>query len=139
MPLARRSIFGILALLGVLVFSGCSEIGIPIETPTPPSGIRGVVLLGPTCPGGPDPGANDPVPCVTPYAASLVILDSEGARVQNVTSDADGKFQVELPPGEYVVTPATGADTYPIAQPVSVTVSAGAYVDVQINYDTGIR
>lgn len=118
---------------------GCSEIGIPIPTATPPSGIRGTVLLGPTCPGGQDPGANDPVPCVTSYAAMLVILNSDGVRVTEVSSGADGKFQVDLPPGEYVVTPVSGADTYPIAQPVSVTVSSGGFVDVEINYDTGIR
>ena len=126
-------------VLAAVFVVGCSEIGIPIPTATVPSGIRGVVLLGPTCPIGEDPGADDPVPCVTPYVASLVILDSEGARVQNVTSATDGRFQVDLPPGEYVVTPATGADTYPIAQPVSVTVLPGAYVDVESNYDTGIR
>ena len=70
------------ALAALMVFVvGCSEIGIPIPTATPPSGIRGTVLLGPTCPGGQDPGANDPVPCVTSYAATLVILDSDGVRV----------------------------------------------------------
>ncbi len=139
MSLPRRLAFLILALLGVLIFTGCSEIGIPIETPTPRSGIRGTVLLAPTCAGGGDPGAYDPVLCVTPYAATLVVLDTEGARVAQITSGPDGKFQVDLPPGEYVVTPATGADTYPIAQPVSVTVSTGQYAEVEINYDTGIR
>ena len=130
----------LLALTCLTMFvMGCSEIGIQIPTATPPSGIRGTVVLGPTCPVSTDPGADDPVPCLTPYAASLVILDSEGGRVQSVTSGNDGKFQVDLPPGEYVVTPVTGADTYPIAQPVSVTVGPGAYVDVEINYDTGIR
>jgi hypothetical protein len=122
----------------MLVVAGCSEIGIPIETPTPPSGIRGTVVLGPLCPGGPEPGANDPVPCLTPYAASLVVTDSEGAVVARLSSGGDGTFQVDLPPGDYVVTPATGADTYPIAQPVSVVVSTG-FAEVEINYDTGIR
>ena len=131
----QRLLIACLALVAV----GCSEIGIPIETPTPPSGIRGTVVLGPTCPGPVEPGENPPVACLTPYAASLVVTDSEGAPVVRVTSSADGKFQVDLPPGEYVVTPATGADTYPIAQPVSVTVSAGQYSEVEINYDTGIR
>jgi hypothetical protein len=128
------------ALVVLVVGSiGCSEIGLPIETPTPPSGIRGTVVLGPTCPVESTPGANDPVPCLTPYSANLVIIDSEGARVESVTSAADGGFQVDLPPGDYVVTPATGADTYPVAQPVSVTVVSGQYVSVEINYDTGIR
>lgn len=127
--------------LGALLVTvaACSEIGIPIETPVAPSGIRGTVVLGPTCPVESTPGANDPVPCLTPYSANLVIIDSEGARVESVTSAADGSFQVDVPPGDYVVTPATGADTYPVAQPVSVTVAAGQYASVEINYDTGIR
>jgi hypothetical protein len=127
----------VIALLAVTSVA-CSEIGIPVETAQAPSGIRGVVLLGPTCPVGGEPGSDEPVPCVTPYVAAMVITDSEGARVATVTSAADGKFQVNLPPGEYVVTPASNADTYPIAQPVSVTVQPGVYADVEINYDTGI-
>jgi hypothetical protein len=123
----------------MLVAAACSEIGIPVETPVPPSGIRGVVLLGPTCPVESTPGADDPVPCLTPYSANLVILDAEGVRAASVTSAGDGSFQVDVPPGDYVVTPSTGADTYPIAQPVSVTVAAGQYASVEINYDTGIR
>lgn len=124
------------AVLALLV--GCAEIGIPVETPVEPSGIRGVVLLGPTCPVSEDPGAYEPVPCVTPYVATLVVLDSEGVDVARVTSAGDGRFQVDLLPGEYVVTPAT-TDSYPIAQPVSVTVLPGTYAEVEINYDTGIR
>lgn len=139
MRATRRRTFIVAALLSMLVVAGCSEIGIPFETPTPASGIRGTVLLAPTCPGGQDPGAYDPVLCVTPYAASMVVLDSEGARAAGITSGPDGKFQVDLPPGEYLITPATGADTYPIAPPVSVTVATGQYAEVQINYDTGIR
>lgn len=136
MTLAWRGI-ALVALMVAVV--GCSEIGIPIETPLAPSGIRGMVLLGPTCPVESTPGANDPVPCVTPYSANLVVLDSESAIVARVTSAGDGTFQVNVPPGDYVVTPSTGADTYPIAQPVSVTVAPGQYASVEINYDTGIR
>jgi hypothetical protein len=130
------------AVLGLLVGSvvvGCSEIGINLDTPPPPSGIRGTVLLGPTCPVESSPGANDPVPCLTPYAATLVVLDNEGVKVATVTSGADGKFQLDLAPGDYVVTPESGTDSYPIAQPQSVTVSAGTYTEIQVNYDTGIR
>jgi hypothetical protein len=128
----------VMALLLAAVV-GCSEIGIPIDSPTPPSGIRGTVLLGPTCPVGGEPGDDNPVPCVTAYAAMLVVLDSESVAVAHVTSGADGRFSVNLPPGDYVVTPSTGVDSYPIAQPVSVIVSPGTYAEVEINYDTGIR
>jgi len=131
-----------LLLAGLLVSAvgACDEIGVPgFETPSPPSGIEGVVVLGPTCPVESTPGANDPVPCVTPYSAQLVVLDGENAVVARVTSSADGTFRVNLPPGEYIVAPATGTDSYPIANPVSVTVVNGQFVPIEVNYDTGIR
>jgi hypothetical protein len=129
-----------LALTGLAVFAvGCSEIGIPVVTESPPSGIRGVVTLSPTCPVEASPGANDPEPCVTFYAATLVVLDGESAVVTRVTSGSDGQFSVNVPPGEYVLAPETGQDSYPIAQPQSVVVVPGQYAEVEINYDTGIR
>ena len=134
--LARVVLAGL--LVGSVV-SGCSEIGINLDTPPPPSGIRGLVLLGPTCPVEASPGENEPVPCLTPYAATLVVLDSENVNVANVTSGSDGRFSVDVPPGEYIVTPESGTDSYPIANPVSVTVVAGQYAEIQVNYDTGIR
>lgn len=120
------------------LLAGCGNFGVEVSTPQPPSGIRGSVLLGPTCPNPPSVGPEGQVPCLTPYAAELVVLDSEGKVITRVTSGADGTFQVDVPPGEYVVTPATN-DSYPIAQPVSVQVVPGNYAEVQINYDTGIR
>ena len=128
----------VFVLVGSVVV-GCSEIGINLDTPAPPSGIKGTVVLGPTCPIEASPGDNNPVPCLTPYAATLVVLDDEGVKVATVTSGGDGKFQVNLPPGDYVVTPSTGPDSYPIAQPQSVSVSAGIYTEIEVNYDTGIR
>ena len=138
----RSKRFQLFAVLGLLVGSvvlGCSEIGINLDTPPPPSGIKGTVLLGPTCPIEASPGDNNPVPCLTPYAATLVVLDDQGVKVATVVSGPDGKFQVNLQPGDYVVTPSTGTDSYPIAQPQSVSVSVGVYTEIQVNYDTGIR
>jgi hypothetical protein len=34
---------------------------------------------------------------------------------------------------------ARGRDPYPTGQPVEVTVEAGAYTQVEVAYDTGIR
>ena len=102
-----------------------------------PSGIRGSVLLGPTCPGPVDPSATQQ-PCVTPYSAQLAILDEDGKVVTRVTSGADGRFQVDLVPGEYTLAPQNG-DPFPTAPSQPVTVTAGQYVEVQVNYDTGIR
>lgn len=133
------AVFGLLALVA-FVAVGCGDIGISGTTPTPPSGIKGSVILGPTCPVGGDAGTDNPVPsaCLTPFAAQMVVLDDENKVVAHVASSGDGTFQVDVAPGDYVVAPAS-TDSYPIAQPVSVTVVPGQYVTVQINYDTGIR
>ena len=135
----RRTALALIVALALCV-TGCDEIGLVGPTSTPTSGIRGNVVLGPTCAVESEPGANDPVPsaCLTPYAAQLVVLDSENKVVAQIASAGDGTFTVDLPPGDYVVTPAT-SDSYPIAQPVPVSVSPGQYATVQINYDTGIR
>lgn len=128
----------VLAGLASLLLGACGAGGLGLETPTPPSGIRGTVILGPTCATGQEPGAHEPVPCLTPYAAQLVIVDGDDVVVARTTSDAEGRFEVTLPPGEYVVAPQ-GGDPYPIAQPIPVDVTPGTYVDIQINFDTGIR
>jgi hypothetical protein len=122
-------------LLLALLALGCATAG-PSPTPSPPvdSGIAGRVLLGPTCPveqvGQP--------PCVTPYAALLVVTDSEDREVARVTAAADGTFRIPLAPGDYVVVPQPG-DPFPHAQPLDVTVVPGSFAEVEINYDTGIR
>lgn len=122
-------------LLGVA--AACGDLA-GFETPRPPSGIRGTVILGPTCATGQSPGAFEPVPCLTPYAANLAILDENNVVVMRVAAGADGHFEATLPPGEYVVAPE-GGDPYPIAQPIPVVVTPGEYIEIQINYDTGIR
>ena len=133
-----RLILPAVATLALLA-GGCDVTpdGGPGSTTPAPGGIRGTVILGPTCPGG-EPGATDPVLCLTPYAAQLVILDAQNQVAGRVTSGTDGRFEISLPPGSYVITPI-GGDPSPIAQPVSVIVRAGEYIEVQINYDTGIR
>ncbi|HWH23797.1 MAG TPA: carboxypeptidase-like regulatory domain-containing protein [Candidatus Limnocylindria bacterium] len=106
----------------------------PGSTPVPPSGISGKVVLGPTCP----VEVEGEPPCVTPYAALLLVLDTAGNVAGRATSADDGTFRLDLPPGDYVVTPQSG-DPFPVAQPINVTVVAGEYTELEINYDTGIR
>jgi hypothetical protein len=108
----------------------------PTATTPPGTGIRGTVTLGPTCP----VQQADQPPCVTPLAASLVITSGEdGSVVARVDAAADGTFQVDLPPGSYVINPQPGGDPFPVGQPVDVTVEPGAYSQVEVAYDTGIR
>lgn len=126
------------AIAGLVLAAACGLPGLAGETPVPPSGIRGTVILGPTCATGQSPGAHEPVPCLTPYAAQLVVLDGDNVVVARSSSDAQGRFEITLPPGDYVVAPQ-GGDPYPIAQPIPVAVNPGTYVEIQINFDTGIR
>lgn len=123
------------ALFAVIVLAACGPGG-PSPVPSAPldSGIRGFVRLGPTC-----PVETRDVPCTTPYVAVLVILDADDREVARVTSGEDGRFEVLLPPGEYTIAPTPGGDPLPSAPPQSVSVVAGSFTEIEINYDTGIR
>ena len=128
----------LLGLLVALVVVACGPPDANVGSPSSgPSGIRGTVLLGPTCPGPADPEATGE-PCTTPYATELAILGGDGKLLTRVTTAADGTFQVDLPPGDYTIAPKNG-DPYPTAPSQSVTVQADHYVTVQVNYDSGIR
>jgi hypothetical protein len=98
------------------------------------SGIRGTVKLAPTCP----VQVADATPCVAPYEAELVIVDRDGRETARVRSAADGAFEVVLAPGAYTIVPVPG-DPFPTATSLDVTVVPGAFEEVEINYDSGIR
>jgi hypothetical protein len=99
-----------------------------------PSGITGIVLVGPEC-----RTPTEASPCLAPYEARLVILDPDGSLVGEVTSGPDGTFRIELPPGDYVVQPAPGGDPFPRAEARTVTVVAGELSEVEIDYERGRR
>ena len=88
------------------------------------------MLVGPEC-GRPTEAS----PCLVPYRARLVILDTDGRIVGEVTSGPDGTFRIELPPGDYVLQPSPGGDPYPRAEARSVTVVAGEMSEVEIDYE----
>ena len=77
-------------------------------------------------------------PCIEPYEATLAILDANDVQVATLRSGRDGRFEVALPPGDYLVVPQAG-DPLPVAEPVAVTVIDGRFEEIQVNYDSGIR
>jgi hypothetical protein len=99
-------------------------------------GIAGQALAGPTCPvvRPGDPACNDrPVP-----GATILIRDATGTIVAQLTTDANGRFQVVLPPGSYRLEPQPVQGLMGTASTLDVTVGATFQV-VDITYDTGIR
>lgn len=137
-----RRIAWLLALAALaLTLAGCQAILDPEHTPSPAptpvlSGIRGIVHLGPTC-----EDATRASPCIEPYRADLVILDADDEVVARVTSGADGRFEVTLPPGVYTIQPVPPAngDLFPNGDPISVVVGEEEYTEIGVDYDTGIR
>ena len=101
------------------------------------SGVRGIVMLGPTCPVEtypPDPECAD-----KPYATRITIFQmGDSARVFATTeSGANGTFLADLPPGDYTIS--AGEGSMPSCAEASMTVEASSYTEVTIYCDSGIR
>lgn len=98
-------------------------------------GIRGLVTIGPNCPG--PVSANEPCPD-QPYQATITIFNERGEQVNQVQTRSDGVFTILLPPGTYTLHPeASGA--YPRAEDLEVVVGASQLIEVRITYDSGMR
>ena len=100
----------------------------------PDSGVRGLVLYGPTCPVQ-RPGQT----CVRAYRAWITIRrEPSGTLAARVRSGADGRFSARLVAGRYLLDPRNGMP-YPRAQSQTVTVRRHRFTAVTIRFDSGIR
>ena len=101
------------------------------------SGVRGTVLLGPTCPVErmpPDPACAD-----KPYATAIVVYRASSQSVFVMgNSDTNGMFKFSLPPGPYTLEAKNGK-VFPRCAQVSVEVPVSGYASTTISCDTGIR
>src|SRR6476646_2026920 len=95
--------------------------------------IEGQVTLSPTCPVQ-KPGMD----CTQPYQSAIAVLDSQNRLVNQIQTDAAGRFQIVLNPGIYILKPES-AQVYPRAASQKVTVVKGKVLSVNITYDSGIR
>lgn len=113
------------------------ELTLPPTEPPPPTGeggIEGLVLIGPMC-----PVQREGQPCPDqPYQATISVLDASGRQVARAQSDAQGGFRLDLPAGDYTLRPEPGPGIEHAGEQ-QVRVSAGAYTQVTISYDSGIR
>ena len=115
-----------------LLLAACA----PKIDPSLTSGVRGQTLIGPMC-----PVMQAGVSCPDqPYQAKLTVLSLDGRKVAKSSSDAEGKFEIKLPPGDYLLhaeSPEGGA--LPYAQDVEFTVYPDEFSEITVNFDSGIR
>jgi hypothetical protein len=119
----------------VLTLAGCGT----TSPASPASGLQGHVHLGPQC-----PVENATDPCADRPAADVPVTVSKqipgeayaaGEPVARGTTDAEGAFRIQVPPGDYVVTAKAGMS----CELMDVRVTEAAYAEVDISCDTGIR
>ena len=106
------------------------------ETPPPgTSGIKGTVVVSPTRGG---PIRKDDGPSVAPVRNMLFLVKAGDATVKTFTTDGEGRFQVALPPGHYVIL-REGAGARIGRWRFEADVAAGEMTKVNWTADSGMR
>ena len=150
-----RACVPLVTVVTAFVAVGCLGIlpgTLPTPTPSPildplVSGVRGIVLVGPTC-----PVQRLTSPCADrPAAVDLALYNAAwvgpdyGPPVVTFKSSDDGTFRVTVRPGDYILARApcvdasTTCNQFPTITPQNVTVKPGAFTYVTVHGDTGIR
>jgi hypothetical protein len=106
------------------------------ETPAPgTSGIEGTIVVSPSRPG---PIRKGEGPSVAPVGNTQFVVKAGDATVKTFTTDGEGRFQVALPPGHYVIlregaAPKIGRWSF------EADVVAGQVTKVNWTADSGMR
>ena len=99
-------------------------------------GVKGQVLIGPMC-----PVMREGVECPDqPYQTTLAVLNLDGQEVTRFDTDAEGKFQINFPPGDYILHPdLPSGRPIPSAADVPFTVLPNEFTNIIVTFDSGIR
>ena len=116
----------------------------PTTSTSAVSGVRGVVVFSPVCP-GPSRLPPDPNCAPKPGAAHVQLLRADGTTAAEGDAGANGVFVIDVAPGGYTVkavsiqptTAAVGRGCS--ADPTQVTVTQGSMSRVSVSCDTGMR
>lgn len=119
-------------LIATFILSSLAACAAP-PTPTG-SGVEGQVFIGPMC-----PVVQEGQECPNqPYQAALTVLSPNGRKIVQVRTDEEGKFEIPLAPGEYILHPES-PNGLPFGSDQNFVVEAGRFTDIVVNYDSGIR
>lgn len=100
------------------------------------SGLKGRVIRGPVN-GGPEIIGEINY---EPFSAFFYITDQSNSFKRSFTSDKNGEFSIELPPGDYVIKPdETASIMMPEMQTKEVIVYEDSITSIILYFDTGIR
>jgi hypothetical protein len=124
-----------------VLVAGCKDHLLPaMPTSTsaaPDSGIMGQVTIGPAC-----PVMRVESPCPDkPYQATLVVKDPLGEKtIATIHTDADGRYRLALPEGDYRLVPSSPSPgAPPQSQPMPFHLESGQWLQLDVTYDSGIR
>lgn len=133
-----RVVFAGLIAAVVAVVAGCAAgpgAGEPGSGAS--SGVEGVTVVDEGC-----PIQHGTAPCPERPLRARIVVVRQGSSdvVARTESDGAGRFRVPLRPGRYLLRPEnlTGAPV-PWARPVDVEVRAGAFSNLTVPFDSGVR
>jgi hypothetical protein len=102
------------------------------------AGVTLHLLAGPTCPVVRDPP--DPACDARPIVNGEVVIRSpDGTELARATSNEAGEIALQLPPAAYYVEPQPVEGLLGTAAAIAFSVVGGETVDLNLDYDTGIR
>jgi hypothetical protein len=100
------------------------------------TGIEGVVTIAPIHPGPIKKDMPGPVPFAN---GTFVVQNQAGIVIASFTTDAEGRFQVVVPPGHYTVSRKDRESEPGYFGPFDIDVIAGKMTTVEWRCDSGMR
>ncbi len=131
------------------VVSAPGEVTLPSQAESAPkkkSGLEGMMLIDGGCPVlhiDIHDQSTDPQCDPKPFPSTVNIYNTAtNTFVTELTAHPNGKYKIDLEPGNYLITTNTDyfmRPTMPWLPPVTVHVSEGGYTSFNIMWDSGIR
>jgi hypothetical protein len=124
-----------ISIIGATLIAFFSMTAVAETQPGGTSGIEGTIVVSPTRPG---PIRKDEDPSVAPVRNAQFAIKTADATVKTFTTDNEGRFQVALPPGHYVIV-REGAPPGIGRWRFEAHVVAGQMTKVNWTADSGMR